>query len=97
MAAGLTRIHRLVNIASPHIGVPLWQFSLSMLIGSLPYNFISSQSGMMLREITSVSDVMKPSVLIMLSSISLVALLPALFRKRVQAWMHPDTARVKSD
>ncbi|KAI9593138.1 hypothetical protein BDF19DRAFT_449598 [Syncephalis fuscata] len=79
----------LVNIASPHIGVPLSQFFFSMLIGSMPYNFVSSQSGMMLREITSISDVMKPSTLIMLSLISLAALLPALFRKRVQAWMEP--------
>ncbi|KAI8056957.1 hypothetical protein BDF22DRAFT_740468 [Syncephalis plumigaleata] len=87
----------LVNIASPHVGVPLYQFFFSMLIGSMPYNFVSSQSGMILREISSVSDVLKPSTLIMLSLISLAALLPAIFRKRAQAWMENSATNTKAE
>ncbi|RKP09998.1 hypothetical protein THASP1DRAFT_11324, partial [Thamnocephalis sphaerospora] len=75
-----------VNITSPHIDVPLGQFFFSMLIGSMPYNFVSSQSGQILRELQSASDVLKPSTLAMLCAISVAALLPMLFQRRVRAW-----------
>jgi uncharacterized membrane protein YdjX (TVP38/TMEM64 family) len=88
----------LVNVTSAHIGVPLPHFFFSMLIGTIPYNFVSSQAGQMLRELRSVHDVLKPSTLAMLCAMSAAAFLPMLFRERVRVWMESSsTSTTKRD
>lgn len=71
-----------LNIASPVVGVPLHLFSISVFIGLMPYNFICVQTGSILSELKSTSDVLTWSTMAKLAAIAIVALLPSLLIKR---------------
>ncbi|XP_071791183.1 transmembrane protein 41A-A-like [Asterias amurensis] len=71
-----------LNMTSPIIGIPLFQFFLSVLIGLMPYNFICIQTGSILSEVTSLNEIITLNVMLRLGGMALVALLPGLlFRK----------------
>ncbi|CAJ0572887.1 unnamed protein product, partial [Mesorhabditis spiculigera] len=66
--------HWLVNISSPFLGVPLPTFSLSVLLGVAPYNFLCVRAGGILADLKSASDVLDAKTLCELLLIALVVL-----------------------
>ncbi|KAI3634709.1 hypothetical protein MIR68_007090 [Amoeboaphelidium protococcarum] len=75
----------LVNIASPHVDVPVWPFFISMLIGTSPYSFITTGSGKMLNEIESLNDIFQPKHLVTIALMALVIMILPILKKRVQS------------
>jgi uncharacterized membrane protein YdjX (TVP38/TMEM64 family) len=73
----------LLNIAMPHIGVNIVNFYFSVLIGLFPYNFLSVQTGTLLRYTSDIETVMdtKTFLVLALSSGGLVALAMFLRKK----------------
>ncbi|KAI3631493.1 hypothetical protein MIR68_010376 [Amoeboaphelidium protococcarum] len=82
----------LVNIASPHVDVPVWPFFISMLIGTSPYSFITTGSGKMLNEIESLNDIFQPKHLATIALMAFVIMILPMLKKRVQS-----SVDVKSD
>ncbi|KAI3645274.1 hypothetical protein MP228_011438 [Amoeboaphelidium protococcarum] len=75
----------LVNIASPHVDVPVWPFFISMLIGTSPYSFITTGSGKMLNEIESLNNIFQPKHLATIALMALVIMILPMLKKRVQS------------
>ncbi|CEG50265.1 Predicted membrane protein [Plasmopara halstedii] len=46
-----------INMASPHLAIPLSQFTLGPLIGLIPYNFLSCKAGLILRKLRTRGDI----------------------------------------
>ncbi|KAG7375411.1 Transmembrane protein 41A [Phytophthora pseudosyringae] len=55
-----------INMASPHLNIPLGQFSLGPLIGLIPYNFLSCKAGLILRELRSRGDIIDTATTVQL-------------------------------
>ncbi|CAH1249272.1 TMEM41A [Branchiostoma lanceolatum] len=70
-----------LNISSPIVGVPIWQFFFSVLIGLMPYNFVCVQTGGILSTIKSIDDVFSAKILMQMLGAAMVALLPGIFLK----------------
>ncbi|ESN98822.1 hypothetical protein HELRODRAFT_67244, partial [Helobdella robusta] len=66
----------LLNITLPVLGIRLHYFTLSVLLGLMPYNLICVQSGRMLSEIHSSSDVITLSVMVKLLLATFLLLMP---------------------
>jgi len=60
----------LINMASPIVDIPLKLFFPSVLIGLLPYNFLTCLSGGTISEINSLDDVISFRTLIILALIA---------------------------
>ncbi|GAV02464.1 hypothetical protein RvY_13027 [Ramazzottius varieornatus] len=71
-----------LNIASPHIGIPVHKFFLTVLLGLMPYNFVCVQSGSILGELESFSDIFTWTRMFQLAMIACVALIPSLYLKK---------------
>lgn len=66
-------------------------FSLSVLVGLLPYNFICVQTGVMLSEVSSLDDLVSWERLLQLLAIACTALVPgALIRRFSQKHLKLD-------
>lgn len=74
------------NLASPHVKVPLHMFALSVFVGLAPYNWACVEAGTLLASLTSTSDIIDSWMLARLLGVSLVVLLPAVFKDKLQAW-----------
>ena len=74
-----------VNIASPHLDVPVWIFFTATLIGLVPYNFITCGAGTILNEISGWHDVMQASVLVKLFALASVIIALSYFSHRKTA------------
>ncbi|KAK3569431.1 hypothetical protein QTP86_030070 [Hemibagrus guttatus] len=66
-----------LNMSSPIFNIPLAHFSLSVLIGLMPYNLVCVQTGVVLSDLSSLDDVLSWSVVLKLLLISCTALLPS--------------------
>uniref|UniRef100_H3GE05 VTT domain-containing protein n=1 Tax=Phytophthora ramorum TaxID=164328 RepID=H3GE05_PHYRM len=55
-----------INMASPHMAIPLSQFALGPLIGLIPYNFLSCKAGLILRELRSRGDIIDTATTVQL-------------------------------
>eukprot|EP00474_Spongospora_subterranea_P000851 CRZ01309.1 hypothetical protein [Spongospora subterranea] len=86
----------LLNLVSPHIGIPFRYFFMSVLVGLLPYNLITTKAGNLLGSLTNMADALDMSNLVQLIVLALVALIPTVFRKRFQAYASLDTPRAGS-
>ncbi|XP_065051738.1 transmembrane protein 41A-A-like [Rhopilema esculentum] len=53
-----------LNMSSPILGIPVHLFFASVLVGLIPYNFMCCQAGCILSEITSLNQIMTPSVIL---------------------------------
>ncbi|XP_003745387.1 transmembrane protein 41A-B [Galendromus occidentalis] len=73
-----------LNMASPLVGIPIHLFFFSVFVGLMPYNFISVQSGALLSEIRSTSDILTPKVALQMGLLAVAALIPAVL-KQVQS------------
>ena len=71
----------LLNITSPWFGVPWRYFACSVLLGLLPYNFVSVRAGTVLMQLNSVSDAMDVSVMLQLAAIAAVAMAPVVVKR----------------
>lgn len=61
-----------INMASPHLAIPLGQFSLGPLIGLIPYNFLSCKAGLILRELRSRGDIIDTATTVQLIVVAAV-------------------------
>ena len=82
-----------INIASPILNVPLSKFALATFIGLMPMNVVHVKTGLMLNDLQSVGGFeYKVRIIIYLSlqtffmmfGIGFLALLPTLFKKKLQ-------------
>lgn len=55
-----------INMASPHLDIPLRAFVLGPLIGLVPYNFLSCKAGLVLSELRSRSDIIDTATTVQL-------------------------------
>ncbi|XP_058063813.1 transmembrane protein 41B [Anopheles bellator] len=70
-----------INLVAPVIGVPLYPFALGTFLGVAPPSFIAIQAGKTLYKMTSSSDAFSWGSIVMLASFSIVALVPAIFKR----------------
>ncbi|KAF7496458.1 Transmembrane protein 41A [Sarcoptes scabiei] len=69
-----------LNIASPIIGVPIHQFFPSVLIGLMPYNYLTVQTGSILSDLIAVDNIMSIKTAIILVTTSLAFMAPTIKR-----------------
>ncbi|NP_001187744.1 transmembrane protein 41A-A [Ictalurus punctatus] len=83
-----------LNMSSPIVNIPLAYFSLSVLIGLMPYNLVCVQTGVVLSDLSSLDDVLSWSVVLKLLLIACAALLPSAlihrYRNTHTAYTHPE-------
>ncbi|ORX91835.1 hypothetical protein K493DRAFT_227031 [Basidiobolus meristosporus CBS 931.73] len=72
----------LINIVSPFVGVPVWVFFLTCMLGIIPYNFVTVEAGQMLSEVNSLSDILNPWFIGKLFLISAVPFMLTFMGKR---------------
>lgn len=65
-----------MNIALAHIGVSCTQVFFSVLIGLLPWNFITVRAGLTLKHMKSLEDVNNNETRLTLLALALIMLLP---------------------
>ncbi|XP_071444614.1 transmembrane protein 41A-like [Hetaerina americana] len=70
-----------INVASPIAGVPLHLFFLTVLVGLLPYNLVCVQAGEVLTSLTTLSDLLSPSMLLTLSLGATLFLVPTIISR----------------
>ncbi|CAI5735307.1 unnamed protein product [Hyaloperonospora brassicae] len=72
-----------INLASPHLAIPLRQFMLGPLLGLIPYNFLSCKAGLILRELRSRTDIIDTATTVQLVVVAFVGglVLPRLKRR----------------
>ncbi len=70
-----------INTLAAFAHVPLWTFAWTSLVGAFPSLFIYALAGSKLSMISSVRDVLSPSIIIIFFLLILLVLLPLIFRK----------------
>ncbi|TYZ60621.1 hypothetical protein PybrP1_004878 [[Pythium] brassicae (nom. inval.)] len=87
-----------INVASPHLAIPLPQFALGPLVGLIPYNFLSCQAGLVLRELRSKGDIIDTVTTVQLVGVAIAGavLLPRL-KKRFATPAAASAASTKQD
>ncbi|GAB1608446.1 transmembrane protein 41B-like [Argonauta hians] len=73
-----------INIAAPVINVPLKVFFLGTFIGVGPPSFVAIQAGTTLHELTSSSDTVSWTSIVILTVFACLSLLPVLLKRRLQ-------------
>ncbi|XP_062862348.1 transmembrane protein 41A-A-like [Trichomycterus rosablanca] len=71
-----------LNMSSPIVNIPVTHFSLSVLIGLMPYNLVCVQMGVVLSDLSSLDDVLSWDVVLKLLLIASIALLPSALIRR---------------
>jgi uncharacterized membrane protein YdjX (TVP38/TMEM64 family) len=61
-----------INMASPHLAIPLRQFTLGPFFGLIPYNFLSCKAGLILRELRSRGDIIDTATTVQLIVVAVV-------------------------
>jgi len=74
-----------LNMTSPILGISIFYFFPTVLIGLMPYNFICCQTGCILSELQSMNDILTPYVALKLAGIALGVALPGLLMRRLNA------------
>ncbi|KAI8922398.1 hypothetical protein DFJ77DRAFT_425514 [Powellomyces hirtus] len=76
-----------LNVASPFVGVPVHPFFMSIFLGLMPYNYVCVQAAATLAQLDSFADILSLDVLLKLLSISVIALIPALYGQKIASWV----------
>ncbi|KAJ3011573.1 Transmembrane protein 41A [Thoreauomyces humboldtii] len=76
-----------LNVAAPFVGVPILPFFWSVFLGLMPYNYICVQAATTLAQLTSFSDILSLSVLFKLVTMSVIALVPAIWGEKMASWI----------
>jgi len=71
-----------LNMASPILGIPIHFFFASVFIGLMPYNFIYSQAGCILSEISSLNHILTLSVALKMAFAATVVAAPGMLLRR---------------
>lgn len=69
----------LINLLSPIVGVPIHLFFFSILVGLMPYNYLSVQAGGMLASLSSLEDVFTAKTFLQMVLMAVAALGPSFF------------------
>lgn len=85
-----------LNMASPWLQVPLRLFAPSVVLGLLPYNFITVHAGAMLSSLKSTSDLMDPRTIGFLILLALGMLIPALYNQQAKGQKSEKQERVNT-
>jgi uncharacterized membrane protein YdjX (TVP38/TMEM64 family) len=69
-----------INMASPHLDIPVLPFAMGPALGLIPYNFLSCKAGLILKELQSKGDIIDTTTTIQLVVVAVVGavLLPKL-------------------
>ncbi|TMW57191.1 hypothetical protein Poli38472_003116 [Pythium oligandrum] len=88
-----------INMASPHLDIPVLQFSIGPAIGLIPYNFLSCKAGLILKELRSRGDIIDTTTTIQLIVVAIVGaiLLPRLKQRFAAKATIKDTEEKKED
>jgi uncharacterized membrane protein YdjX (TVP38/TMEM64 family) len=71
-----------LNLASGVLHVPFPYFFFSVLVGLMPYNFLTTYAGYVLSQIQSMDDVYDPKAMALLTAFSVLTVLPIWHRRR---------------
>lgn len=83
-----------INLASPHLEIPLTQFVLGPLLGLIPYNFFSCKAGLILSKLQSKGDIIDTTTTIQLV---VIAVLGGILLPRLKKRFAGATPQVKQD
>ncbi|OQS08010.1 SNARE associated Golgi protein [Thraustotheca clavata] len=72
----------LLNIASPYLRIPIYLFAPAVLLGLMPYNFVTVKAGSMLAQLNSVQDIFDTQTLLGFLFLAIAMLIPAIVKKR---------------
>lgn len=61
-----------INMAAPHLDIPLRTFALGPLVGLVPYNFLSCKAGLVLSELRSRGDIIDTATTVQLVVVAVV-------------------------
>lgn len=93
-----------INLASPHLEIPLLPFALGPLLGLVPYNFLSCKAGLILSELRSKGDIIDTATTVQLIVVAVVGafLLPKLKKRFAKPTTgggaaHASASQVKQD
>ncbi|XP_031563617.1 transmembrane protein 41A-like [Actinia tenebrosa] len=86
-----------LNMASPILDIPLVQFFFSVLLGLMPYNFLCCQTGCLLSQLSSISDIFSFSIMVKLATMALIAVVPAFIIKRIHKKRTSTLKQCKSE
>jgi len=75
----------LINLSCPVLGVPLKTFFISVVLGLMPYNFLTVQVGEILGSLTSLNELIKVDTFIRMTVMACVSLGPGLYLRSVDA------------
>ncbi|RHY99483.1 hypothetical protein DYB37_003990 [Aphanomyces astaci] len=72
----------LLNMASPYLNIPLRLFAPSVLIGLMPYNFVTVKAGSMLSNLDSIRDIFDVQTVLGFLTLAALMLVPAIVKRR---------------
>lgn len=75
-----------INTLAALANVPLITFMWTTAVGALPFLLIYAFAGRKLSEVTSMSELFKPHIILLLLLLALLALLPMVIRKLINRW-----------
>jgi len=75
-----------INIASPIVAIPLKVFVPATFIGLMPGNYIHLSTGLALNSVAADKPLMTPGAVVFLFLVGAIALLPVLFKSRLEAY-----------
>lgn len=71
---------------SPIVGIPFFHFIISVLVGLMPYNFITAKAGGVLGNLNDLNEVFDMRNVLQLAVLAGLALLPTLCRSKLQKY-----------
>lgn len=73
-----------INLSAPHVGIAVVPFSIAIIFGLTPYNFLSCKAGLVLKQLRSKQDIIDTSTTIQLVLVSVFGfILPRLYRNKL--------------
>ena len=84
--------YAVLNIAGGVLNVPISTFFWTLVLGSIPFNAVTTQVGDLLSSLpadaaSDLSSIWTPALFLKLISISTISALPVLFKSRIQDWL----------
>lgn len=84
--------YAVLNIAGGVLNVPISTFFWTLVLGSIPFNAVTTQVGDLLSSLpadaaSNLSSIWTPALFFKLITISTISALPVLFKSRIQDWL----------
>ena len=70
-----------VNIASPHLHIPVGIFFGSVLVGMAPFTVLSVQAGLVVHDLAQAAEMLAPEKIAVWVAVAAVALIPAIYTR----------------